>query len=514
MSDRQDILRRIIEQDTGHMGPLYGRRTANDPLPSQLQNDPSFRTMVERMGATPQEFWQSMSPEARARTTARETGRYPGGDVPPPTQGYAQVFPEGANPSFQEFPPRIYPTREPAPPTAPQMPGASPAGTVGRVQAGLTPPSAAPVRPGEQGTEAARLPRPPSQQPSEAAQARAGGINETVRGLIPEQDPITALTGWIPGAGMQGLGMAADAAGTGLSAVGATGAGARMFDRGDTARGYADQMRAPGPDGTPPDAPGDMPPSAPGAAGSGATAQPSAPGAEGGGLAYEGVPGLGTDSRADIQFGATSPRAAQPSGPRQIAQAGMAAAAMGEPAPVEPMSPEMFDPETGERPEEARKLGLLERMFGERDSPEYRNAGKALMMAGAAIMGTDGNLGQALANGIQAGLMTYDEAMQALQDEENEARKLGMQEEAHALNMELKRLQIQRAQMGGQTSGPIQKVEEFTPIQRTVMMADEFTQLGLAPDESLRSALNRVYGVPASLLRQQDDPFAQFTTAD
>lgn len=198
----------------------------------------------------------------------------------------------------------------------------------------------------------------------------------------------------------------------------------------------------------------------------------------------------------------------QPATPAERAQAGLQAAMQGQTPDVDTMAPEQFDPETGERSDEARKLGLLERMFGEQGSNEYRAAGRALMMAGAAIMSTDGNLGQALGNGIQAGLLQYDDVLAALREEELEARKMGMAEEAHAMSMQLKSIQAARAAAGGKR-GPVKAAPELTKIQQAAVLADEFTQLGLDPDTALAGALNRTYGVPATLVRPQaQDPFA------
>jgi len=158
------------------------------------------------------------------------------------------------------------------------------------------------------------------------------------------------------------------------------------------------------------------------------------------GLSFAGVsPAEGPAPREDIMF-------ATPRTPTEAAgKAGLEMVMQGEQPPVSANDPDMYDPDTGLRSDDARKLGLLERMFGEKGSDKYQTAGKALMMAGAAIMSSQGSLGEAVGQGIQAGLMTYDDAMQALKDEEKEARQMGMAEEAHALNMQLKQLQIQNA---------------------------------------------------------------------
>ena len=210
----------------------------------------------------------------------------------------------------------------------------------------------------------------------------------------------------------------------------------------------------------------------------------------------------------DVMFGgmdagiAGPPQA--PATPAERAQAGLQAAMQGQPRDVDPMSPEQFDPETGTRTEDARKLGLLERMFGEKGSDEYRQAGKALMMAGAAIMSTNGDLGTALGNGIQAGLMTYDDAMQALRDEEKEARQMGMTEEAHELNMELKRLQLQRARQGPVKAGAAET--GLTDVQKAVITAGEI--LTLFPDTSPEDAKGFALRKHVSAYRPEDrDPF-------
>ena len=200
--------------------------------------------------------------------------------------------------------------------------------------------------------------------------------------------------------------------------------------------------------------------------------------------------------------------------PAFIGQAGLGSAAQtGEAPPVDTMAPEMFDPETGERPDEVRKLGLLERIFGEKGSDSYQKAGKALMMAGAAIMSSQGNLGQAIGEGIQAGLMTYDDAMDALRREEIEARKLGMAEEAHAMNMELQRLRLQRTAAGA-NSGSVAPQEEDDPIARGLVLASVLEgQFGFDSGEALRAGAQQAFGLPAASARPpSEDPMAFLTS--
>lgn len=156
--------------------------------------------------------------------------------------------------------------------------------------------------------------------------------------------------------------------------------------------------------------------------------------------------------------------------------------------PVAPADPAAYNPETGTRPEEARKLSFMERVFGERGSDQSKNAGKALMMAGAAIMSTPGTIGEAVGAGIQAGLLTYDEAQKALSDEAKEARLMGMEEEAHQLDMELKRLQIQRGRQAGSLAGkPKAKID---PIAQAMEIAARLEgELGIPPQEAMDRAL-------------------------
>jgi hypothetical protein len=216
----------------------------------------------------------------------------------------------------------------------------------------------------------------------------------------------------------------------------------------------------------------------------------------------EGYSGAGLlPQNPDIMFAGAEGGVAPPMPtPADTARAGLAAAAAGQPAPVNPMAPEVFDPETGTRPEEARKMGLLERMFGEKGSDQYKNAGKALMMAGAAIMSTSGSLGEAVANGIQAGLMTYDDAMQALKDEEKEARQMGMTEEAHELNMELKRLQLSRAKQG-----PVKPEPKLTPVQQAMITSDQLiSQFKIDPDTAMLAAVAGAYKLSPTLLRPRE----------
>ena len=115
--------------------------------------------------------------------------------------------------------------------------------------------------------------------------------------------------------------------------------------------------------------------------------------------------------------------------------------------------PEAYDPETGTRDPETRALSIFERIFGEADTDERRASGRAIMMAGAQIMKSTGSPGQAIGAGIEAGLLTYDEVMQAMREEARTARALEREEEAHAIEMEMKRLALQRARSAG-AGGP------------------------------------------------------------
>ena len=108
--------------------------------------------------------------------------------------------------------------------------------------------------------------------------------------------------------------------------------------------------------------------------------------------------------------------------------------------PGDPMSP------TQERTEEERGMSFFERVFGAEDSDKRGNMGKALMMAGGQIMASGKPLGEAIGEGIQAGIMTYDEAKQALQEEERYAREMGLKEEAHEMRMRLQELQLRQGE--------------------------------------------------------------------
>ena len=81
-------------------------------------------------------------------------------------------------------------------------------------------------------------------QASAAAQGRAGRINETVRGLMPQTDPVTGILNRLNRDGMRIAGVASDAAGVAQSAVGATDAGARSFDRAQGMRDAGARMDA------------------------------------------------------------------------------------------------------------------------------------------------------------------------------------------------------------------------------------------------------------------------------
>jgi|GEM_PF-6939524 len=108
--------------------------------------------------------------------------------------------------------------------------------------------------------------------------------------------------------------------------------------------------------------------------------------------------------------------------------------------PGDPLGP------TQERTEEERGMSFFERVFGAEDSDKRGNMGKALMMAGGQIMASGKPLGEAIGEGIQAGIMTYDEAKQALQEEERYAREMGLKEEAHEMRMRLQELQLRQGE--------------------------------------------------------------------
>lgn len=153
--------------------------------------------------------------------------------------------------------------------------------------------------------------------------------------------------------------------------------------------------------------------------------------------------------------------------------------------PFNPRGPEAFDPETGTRDDQTRKLSLASRIFGEPDSDKRKSMSKALMMAGAAIMSSPGDLGQAIGAGIQAGVTTFDEATQALRDEEKEMRQMGMEEEAHQLNMALKRLQLERRQGGG---GGVGKAK-VDPLDAAASDALVLESMGMSPEEAMARSL-------------------------
>ena len=397
MSDRQDILRHIIEQDTGHMGLGYNPGTIGNAV-------------ADRLGLTAPANPQDFAEEAPRRT---------GGAMPPP--GFAQDLSD--------------PTEDAA-----------------RAQ-----------RQAQQREESARnrAQRIYHRDRTNAETARQLGLDLPMPAPpVPDRPRPTP-----PGMANSGIPM--------------------------------------------PEAPDPPPP--PGAAVAGGQAGRDGgfqvePGALVGFTGPSGEYGVQPGSLAGIPDAARGDMATGT--PAERAQAGLQAAMQGQSPGVDTMAPEQFDPETGTRTEEARKLGLLERMFGEKGSPEYQAAGRALMMAGAAIMSTDGDLGKALGNGIQAGLMQYDDVLEALREEEMEARQMGMAEEAHAMNMHLKSIQAARAAAGGKR-GSLSAEPELTKAQQAAVLADEFTQLGLDPQTSLAGALNRIYGVPATLVRPpSEDPLA------
>ena len=206
-----------------------------------------------------------------------------------------------------------------------------------------------------------------------------------------------------------------------------------------------------------------------------------------------------------IMFGgmdAGTARGGMPEDRDAVAQLGLAATAnTGKAALIDPMAPEMFDPETGERPDSARKMGLLERMFGEKGSGEYKAAGRALMMAGAAIMSTRGNLGEAIGQGIQAGLMTYDQAIEALREEEEQARMMGMKEEAHAMSMHLQRLRASRGGRSGR-SGSQASTTGLTPQQERELRVFEMVDADIPEDMARFLTGMQKFNISASALAE------------
>lgn len=144
-------------------------------------------------------------------------------------------------------------------------------------------------------------------------------------------------------------------------------------------------------------------------------------------------------------------------------------------AAVSPSNPDAYNPETGTRDPEVRALSIWDRMFGEPGTDRRSAMSQALMRMGAVMMSTNGNLGQALGAGIQEGLLEYDETMKALSDEAKEARKMGMEEEAFQIDMEMKRLQLARARAGGvggrgaRTSGVVENPLEAARTNALVM---------------------------------------------
>lgn len=180
------------------------------------------------------------------------------------------------------------------------------------------------------------------------------------------------------------------------------------------------------------------------------------------------------------------------------AQAGLSALMEGRQPDFDPAGPEAYDPETGLRGDDARKTSFLQRLFGSDKDP---NLGRALLAAGAAMMGTNGHFGEALANAVQAGLTTYDDATQALKDEEKEARQMGMIEEAHELDMALKRLQLERRR-----AGPIKAVER-SPVEQAFEDAASIVAVSggmISEEEAMRMALGR----QRFTSRSNDNPLA------
>lgn len=322
------------------------------------------------------------------------------------------------------------------------------------------------------------IPQMGMQGPPTANQARAQDIYADSDAMW--RGATESLPG-IPGAGLiqraadygAGLGQsmapgALDAAGAVASAMGATGVGANAFDAAAALREPRPGMDSgAGLQGVPP-----MPPTGDAAA---ATPVPDAA------------------PQAAPQQGLTTTQA-----PRAMPVAGGGQAGLTGPAPaqVDPRSPEAFNPETGERDPVSRAASVFERMFGEEGSDRRDNMSRALMLAGAAIMGASHQgIGPALGAGIQAGVMSYDQAQQALVEEERYARDMGMREEAHALNMELQRLRIERARQGG-GSGSLSSRQSPVSLANTdyLDLLSTFSgdpNITLTPQQAFEAALRR-----------------------
>lgn len=188
-------------------------------------------------------------------------------------------------------------------------------------------------------------------------------------------------------------------------------------------------------------------------------------------------------------------------------------------ADVSPLNPEAYNPETGTRPPEARALSIWDRMFGEVGSDQRAAVSQGLIRMGAAMMQSKGDLGQALGEGIEAGLLEFDATTKALADEAKEAKQMGMEEEAHELNMALKRLQLARAQSGGgggaRTSGVVEnpfesKASDFAAWSALLDTDPRFA--GLNPEVKNRIALNQSGFITAGSIMsgQNPDPLAAY----
>lgn len=181
---------------------------------------------------------------------------------------------------------------------------------------------------------------------------------------------------------------------------------------------------------------------------------------------------------------------------------------------VSPSNPEAYNPETGTRPAEARALSVWDRMFGEPGTDRRAAMSQALMQLGAVMMSTNGDLGQALGAGIQAGLLEYDATMKALSEEAREARKMGMEEEAFEIEIELKKLQLARAKMGGgrgaRTAGVVANPLEATRTNALVMESLGFP---LTPEQQT-FAYARALDIPlpaSAAAPPKQDPLAALT---
>jgi len=440
------------------------------PLPPQLRIDPAFIQMAERLGATPEQLWASLSPQAREATVFRMLGALgEPGAVPPRTDVLGPDLLEGGNIGAGAG----SPDRFPAVPTAPEAGFAMPRGTgrgpasgddLDRFGADMTAVARGVMEPALSGLEDEFgdmfVPRPsaiqgppmppaPPPMPAEAigldagvappeslatpeSLARAQGIQDSAGGLLSE---VLNLPGRI---GARFAKPVLDAGGVGASLLSPE-AGARAFDLSEDLRGFIAREDLPSEelvqDAEPPTAPESAPESAPGAE---SLAEPTA--------------------------------AADAAGTDPLVQA--ADLAMGELRGTFGMGdPDRAPQNRRERMEQ--ELEMIKAVFGDKTKDQSRERAMNLAMIGLAIMaGQSPNALTNIAQGALAGTQAMQRAQAAAGEREDELKLMAFRnvmdedKEERGFQRQLELEEFKAGLRGSEAQSPFNLGTLTTPINR------------------------------------------------